>query len=65
MDFAYLIDNDFSSLFEKIFWNGKTLVLKANIGEIIFSHADGTKEYYKAEKIMLHYPAEHRVTMFG
>jgi hypothetical protein len=51
LDFAYLIDNDFSSLFEKIYWNGKTLVLKANIGEIIFSHADGTKEYYKVHKL--------------
>jgi len=61
----YAMDNDFSSLYEKLFWNDKTLVLKANIGELIFTHKDGVKEYYKAEKIMIHYPAEHRVTMFG
>ena len=59
------MQNDFSQNYEKIKYNGKSLELKANIGELIFTNKDGTEEFYKAEKILFHYPSEHLITLYS
>ena len=65
MEFNYHLEKDFSDNFERIKYNGRGLSLFADIGGMVFNHADGTKEYFKSEKIVFHYPAEHSVTMNG
>jgi len=61
----YHLDRDYANLFEKVKYTGKTLTLNADIGEMVFTHSDGTKEFYKSEKIVFHYPSEHGLTING
>jgi len=51
--------------FDKMKFNGYQLELVTDIGPFTFKHATGEKEFYNANKIVLHYPAEHYVTMDG
>lgn len=61
--FLYQLEKDFAESYQKLKYDGRGLSLKAEIGKMIFTHADGTEEVFEANQIDLHYPSEHTITM--
>lgn len=62
ISFDYNLQRDFAEKLEKFTYDGRGLSLKAELGTLSFTHSDGTIEIYKADRIDLHYPAEHTIT---
>jgi len=51
--------------FDQLIFNGLDLSMNTEIGQMIFKHANGVKEYYNANRIVFHYPSEHYLTVDG
>lgn len=49
--------------YKKFLYDGIGLSMDINIGQLKYYNNDGTIEYYQSNKIELHFPAEHWVTM--
>jgi len=46
-------------------FNGVELAVNTEIGQMIYKHGNGIKEYYQANRIVFHYPSEHYLTVDG
>lgn len=47
---------------KKLYYDGDRVSFDIPLGDITYTNAKGAKEIYKAERIELHFPAEHYVT---
>jgi len=65
VDIEYHMKPDFAQKLAKFKFTGKTLEMDIDIGNINYNHKDGTIENYRAQKMVLHYPSEHLVTLNG
>ena len=63
LKFIYNLEKDTAESYKKFKYDGRGLSMKIDIGELLFTHADGTQETYKANQIDLHYPSEHTITI--
>ena len=63
LKFQYHLEKDFAESYQLLKYDGRGLSVKVDIGDLIFTHSDGTEEHYKANQIDLHYPSEHTITL--
>jgi carbonic anhydrase len=63
IQFLYQLEKEFAESYQKLKYDGRGLSLKAEIGKMIFTHADGTQEVFEANQIEFHYPSEHTITL--
>jgi hypothetical protein len=50
---------------KKFYYDGDRVYMDINLGKIIYYNSKGAKETYEANKIELHFPSEHYVTIDG
>lgn len=62
LSFQYNIKKDFAESYSKFTYDNRGLCAKVEMGNMVFTHEDGTQEHYKASEIKLHYPSEHTIT---
>jgi hypothetical protein len=50
---------------KKLYFDGDRLYMELNLGKITFNNSKGAKEIYECEKIEIHFPSEHYITIEG
>lgn len=50
---------------KKLYYDGDRVFMDIKLGKLIYNNIKGAKEIYESERIELHFPAEHYITING